>query len=779
MQTFPEPFSLALSADADTPASSSAVGHTKPSLRETDTQTTYYVDADMGDDDESGTSPARAWRTLDKINSTTFEPGDTIRFRGGNTWHGGLHITCSGAPGRPVTFTSYGKGRPTIAGGTAMENAVLLENTKYLTLRGFEITNGTDLGVSKDNPTYRGVFAIAKDIGEVPGLVIRDNYIHNIDGLGGPRVSRGGIGVGVRGNLLPTWYSDLLIENNEVGWANAYGISTFTTWCGSNRNFYAEETGVPMSEVSDTRIPFTRTRIIDNYVHDVTGGGILAQYVDDGLIEGNTVDRAGSHLLKDFGSNAGIWWQGTDRITVQYNVVRHQGHDHFIGTEPVDGMAFDADMDTSNSLVQYNYSDSNAGGFIMCLISATNNTVRYNVSRRDYFRTFSIWSGCHNLRAYNNTIWGTKDTVTRHNPDGTTFQQPMDAIVRNQTRSASTFFNNIFYNPGRGAFDKASDVPASYSHNLYWDESGTPVLPTTDLRPIIVPPRLANPDQELPDGKVSRTTLLRALRDYTPAAGSPVFGAGISAATAPSCDGLGTQIPDGNPDLGAIQHAVPTSLNSGSDCAPAATDMDRGWKAGSGSTATITYADARKLDGLHLLVPADVRFHVDVDVRDATGRWATQAQNVAVTGSTDPTWFRVAFPSVIAATAVKLHVIGTATVLATRGTYGKVAGGIVSPAAVESKNVVLPTRLQIDPGAPQTVSAVRITSPTGQQPTKLGLRALNDGIWHDVLPETTPVWHDDTATVPLPEACTGVSFELIIDESPDAFRLIDDIELIS
>ena len=38
----------------------------------------YYVDSVAGSDQNSGTSPASPWRSLDKVNGRAFAPGDTI-----------------------------------------------------------------------------------------------------------------------------------------------------------------------------------------------------------------------------------------------------------------------------------------------------------------------------------------------------------------------------------------------------------------------------------------------------------------------------------------------------------------------------------------------------------------------------------------------------------------------------------------------------------------------------------------------------------------------------
>ncbi len=41
----------------------------------------YYVDSVNGNDDNDGTSETTAWKSLEKVNATTFKPGDKFRFR--------------------------------------------------------------------------------------------------------------------------------------------------------------------------------------------------------------------------------------------------------------------------------------------------------------------------------------------------------------------------------------------------------------------------------------------------------------------------------------------------------------------------------------------------------------------------------------------------------------------------------------------------------------------------------------------------------------------------
>ena len=41
----------------------------------------YHLDAADGNDLNAGTSPNEAWKSLEKVNATTFSPGDVIAFR--------------------------------------------------------------------------------------------------------------------------------------------------------------------------------------------------------------------------------------------------------------------------------------------------------------------------------------------------------------------------------------------------------------------------------------------------------------------------------------------------------------------------------------------------------------------------------------------------------------------------------------------------------------------------------------------------------------------------
>lgn len=93
---------------------------------------TYYVSYTDGDDSRTSTQAQNSstpWKTLAKINSTSFNPGDSILFKRGDTWYNQyLAITSSmdgSGVGSEVTYGAYGVGakpifdyRKTITHGT-------------------------------------------------------------------------------------------------------------------------------------------------------------------------------------------------------------------------------------------------------------------------------------------------------------------------------------------------------------------------------------------------------------------------------------------------------------------------------------------------------------------------------------------------------------------------------------------------------------------------------------------------------------------------------------
>jgi parallel beta-helix repeat protein len=79
--------------------------------------TTFYVDATNGNDGNPGNSSASPWKTLAKVGSSKFMPGDTLLLRRGSVWREQLNFASSGSAAAPIVIDSYGTGDlPVISG---------------------------------------------------------------------------------------------------------------------------------------------------------------------------------------------------------------------------------------------------------------------------------------------------------------------------------------------------------------------------------------------------------------------------------------------------------------------------------------------------------------------------------------------------------------------------------------------------------------------------------------------------------------------------------------
>ena len=83
---------------------------------------TFFVDATAGNDVNAGTDSDHAWQSVAHINSTALSPGNSVLFKRGQTFSGGIVTTSSGASGNPITYGAYGVSgaKPILSGFSTM-----------------------------------------------------------------------------------------------------------------------------------------------------------------------------------------------------------------------------------------------------------------------------------------------------------------------------------------------------------------------------------------------------------------------------------------------------------------------------------------------------------------------------------------------------------------------------------------------------------------------------------------------------------------------------------
>lgn len=343
---------------------------------------TYYIDSVKGNDSNKGTSSQAPWKSLAKVNSHAFRPGDRILFQRGSVWEGQLAPKSSGKEGAPLVFDSYGEGAlPRIDGAGGVEDAIRIYNVDHIEVRRLEVTN------HGANPAVRrGVHIFADNFGTARHIAVAGMYIHDVNGSN-QRKDNGGIVFRTNGDKVASRFDGLTIERNIIWKVDRSGIVAQSYhWRRTHWN------------------PSLRVVIRDNLVDDIGGDGIVPWATDGALVEHNIARncnrRAGSY-------NAGIWPWSTDNSLFQLNEAS-------ITRTTLDGQGFDSDFNSRNTVFQYNYSHDNEGGFMLICTPGKRNpqenvgnlgtVVRYNISRNDRARIFHLSAAEHTL-VENNAIY--------------------------------------------------------------------------------------------------------------------------------------------------------------------------------------------------------------------------------------------------------------------------------------------------------------------------------------------------------------------------------------
>ncbi|GBF74010.1 hypothetical protein PA598K_02339 [Paenibacillus sp. 598K] len=469
----------------------------------------YYVDALAGDDASSGTSEATAWRSLNKVNATTFAPGDTIRFKAGGVWKGTLHPKGSGIEGSPIRIDRYGDGPKPLIAGDGASTAVYFYSQEYWEVRNLEITNYAATGGERrgihvagnsggwNNPkVYRHFVFEYLDIHSVKGSLAMD-YAHN-----------GGIII-----WDPSWnyvVTDVTIQHNKIYSLDSVGI-------------YLNGGSRPYS---------FNNKVSDNVIYDIGGDGAFVLNTTNGLIERNVVydthKRSTSYHVP-------LWFFESKDSIIQYNEV--------FNTHPGgDAMAYDSDYKSEGTIIQYNYSHNNAGGMSLAVNDGTqaanynrDTIIRYNISQSDLGAVFNFSGTPENTHIYNNTVYIPPNSTTK----------VVDTLNWGGWAKNQTYTNNIIINHGSGGYNLGSSTGNVFDNNLFYGNHPQNVL-SMDANKIVADPMLVAPGT----GRIGRDTLA----GYQLLEGSPAIGTGKQIANNGGLDFFGNPVPAaGQPNIGAYE----------------------------------------------------------------------------------------------------------------------------------------------------------------------------------------------------------------------------------
>jgi len=498
-----------------------------PDLEFSPGNTTYYLDSVDGDDANDGLAPESAWRTLDKVNNVVFAPGDRIVLKAGCVWNGQLDPMGSGAVGNQIVLQSDWSGPlPLVDGGGTVTAPLRLFNQEYWMVWGLELTNYGAFARAR-----YGAWVIGEDAGALHSINLSGLDVHDVNGLlDDSHKANGGIIFDIRGLAKETWWDGVFVGGCTVRNADRSGIWLSSLWW--DRNLSA---GTPGSWV-----PSVNVEIVSNSVDDIGGDGIVPTVCDGPLVEHN--------VAKDCNTRSGrycvaIWPWDCDNAVIQYN-------EAYLTRGTNDGEGFDSDWFSNNTVIQYNYSHDNEGGF--CLICANGTysgfndgtIVRYNISQNDLTRAFHIAGPTTNTAVYNNTIYIGEG-------------MPVDPIIHTSWggyADDTRFYNNIFYNLGSGNYILASSTNNLFDYNVFYGNH--PADEPPDPHKLTEDPKLADPG----GAAIGRATC----EGYTLLPDSPCIDAGIEVEENGESDYWGNPVPSGPaPDIGAHEYGQFADLACG------------------------------------------------------------------------------------------------------------------------------------------------------------------------------------------------------------------------
>lgn len=437
----------------------------------------YYVDSNTGDDNNEGTEELPL-KSLKVLHDKVLNPGDRILLKAGSSYNGldaELKFQGSGTTEKPIYVGSYGEGaRPVLNGEGKVENLVSLYNQECITIENLELTNldsqfSTSFELNSNNNKSKALRAVnvsAKDFGIIHNITLRGLHIHDVNGKLNMKWN-GGIFFDVKATVqgseikgVPTKYDGILIENNIIERVDRSALKLVSSsWCNQS---VKNDPNLPLNWY-----PSTNVIVRNNRIDKVGGDAITTRDTDGALIEYNKVSDS---RYQETGYNAGIWpFQATNTV-IQYNeVYRTRGVQ--------DGQGFDTDHISSDTVMQYNYSHDNEGGFMLVMngFPHVSPTIRYNISINDKDKTIEFSRGTPaGVVFYNNTLYS--DSKLR----GRAGIIDMPNTKAGTGNREAFFFNNIFYYPeGESFFVEQSDAKNNMDKFLFYNNAYSGVTPPT------------------------------------------------------------------------------------------------------------------------------------------------------------------------------------------------------------------------------------------------------------------------------------------------------------
>ena len=427
------------------------------------TASVFYVNNSTGDDNNNGLSPLTPFKTIDKLNTLLFNPGDSILFKSGEEFKGMFWVKGSGNQQNPIFLGSYGGSTKPILNGDGYQSCILIYNDDGIVIKNLQLNNENShldsLGNVKQLIGFGGAantwgsgknvrfgIKVVTDTDSLNYFVMDSLEIHHV--FPTPSLSSNihkgyGIKFETQSDTANNDYnliSNVNISNCFIHHTGHYGI-----WIKS----------IGLNNLDG----FKNSNItIENTLFEHTGGsGFVPNKSIDVLVESCVFNHTGSS------DDSRMWERGSGMWPFDCKNVIAQ-HNYFMNAHgPADSYGAHIDYGNENVVFQYNYSYNNEGGFVEILGDNINCGYRYNISVNDGYREDP-----------NNTPWDKKGKifwVSNFCGSGSVRCPSSGSFIYN-----NTVFVNDSINPEIYFWPNIGDI-LMYNNIVYVGSSGQ-VLPT-------------------------------------------------------------------------------------------------------------------------------------------------------------------------------------------------------------------------------------------------------------------------------------------------------------
>lgn len=491
-----------------------------PVMAATNCSTTYYISS-SGSDKNTGLTTSKPWKTISKVNSTSFKPGSCILFEGGKWFVGDMQVSDyddTTTVALPIQIGTYGTGKAGLysQNGNALSiydiGNVFVDNIYFF--GGGDTTNqGNGINIYSDKAASGGV---------AHGNIVITNVEIGYFGKSGISIGGWGNSVGV---------DSVQISNSTIHDNGLQGIITY----GPRVDF--------ISNVQITNVDVSFNRGISNLSNN-NGDGIILGYARNSSVNNSRVFENGSRCSAS-SCGSGIMVYNSKNITIEKNKV-YNNHTN----SKSDGNGIDFDMGTRDCIMQDNevYGNDAPGVLLFNNINDQNfagNIVRYNMVKdngaKNSTSDIAIGGYVNSMQVYNNTIRTTSAGNTT------------PVTIWNWNGNGISLLNNIFYKSGSQGYNitffNSAGTGVSLMNNNYYSVDGNFRSPWNGGY------FTSFSKWEIAVGETGGSILNPVIDNSTlkTQAGSPMIDAGVALPLS-IFDFWGTSVPiNGNTDIGATE----------------------------------------------------------------------------------------------------------------------------------------------------------------------------------------------------------------------------------